>query len=70
MVERTLDGGENLKVTITTSIAGGQAQAGDQAREPILRIAGGPTHRRKRSRTSPDSPDHSSERPGNTQESR
>jgi hypothetical protein len=32
VAERTLDGGETLKVTITTSNAGGQVQAGSQAR--------------------------------------
>jgi hypothetical protein len=59
---RTPDGGETLKVTITTSNAGGQAQAGNQARVPVLRTADGPTHRRRRFETSSDSPDNSSGR--------
>jgi hypothetical protein len=45
VAEKTLDGGETLKVTITTSNAGGQAQAGSQARAPVLHIADGTTHR-------------------------
>ena len=49
MAERTPDGGETLKVTITTSNAGGQAQAGNQVRVPVLRAVDGPTHRRGRS---------------------
>jgi hypothetical protein len=72
VAERTPDGGETLKVTITTSNTGGQAQAqaGNQARALILRIADGPTHRYGRSRTPPDSPDHSSGRSSNAQEPR
>jgi hypothetical protein len=66
VVEKTPDGGETLKVTITTSNAGGQAQLGSQAREPVLRIANGSTHRRGWSRTLPDSPDPSSGRSSNT----
>jgi hypothetical protein len=37
VVEKTPDGGETLKVTITASGTGGQAQTGRQAREPIER---------------------------------
>jgi hypothetical protein len=44
VAEMTPDGGETLKVIITTSNAGGQAQAGSQARAPVLRVADGPTH--------------------------
>jgi hypothetical protein len=62
VAEKTLDGGETLKVTITTFNAGGQAQARNQARAPILRITDGPTHRRERSGTPPNSLDHSSGR--------
>jgi hypothetical protein len=65
VAENTPDGGETLKVTITTSNTGGQAQAGSQAREPILRITDGPTHRHGRSGTPPNSLDHSSGRSGN-----
>jgi hypothetical protein len=64
VAERTPDGGETLKVTMTTFNVRGQA------REPILCIMDDPTHRRGRSETLPDSPDHSSERSGNTQEPR
>ena len=41
MAEKTPDGGETLKVTITTSGTGGQAQTKEQ--EPMLRIQDGPT---------------------------
>jgi hypothetical protein len=41
VVEKTPDGGETLKVTITNSGAGGQAQTRGHAREPILHIADG-----------------------------
>jgi hypothetical protein len=41
VTEKTPDGGETLKVTITTSGTGGQAQTRGHAREPILRIADG-----------------------------
>jgi hypothetical protein len=51
VVEKTPDGGETLKVTITTSNVGGQAQAGSQARAPVLCIADGPTHRHEQSGT-------------------
>jgi hypothetical protein len=60
VAEKTPDGGETLKVTITN--AGGQSQTGDRTREPVLRIAYGPVHRRGQSETSPDSPGHSSRR--------
>jgi hypothetical protein len=49
VAEKTLDGGETLKVTITTSDTGGQAQTRGHTREPILRIADGPVPRRGRS---------------------
>ena len=68
VAEKTPNGGETLKVTITTSNAGGQAQARDQARAPILRIMDSPTHRRGWSGTPSDSPDHSNGRSGNTQD--
>jgi hypothetical protein len=70
VAEKTPYGGETLKVTITTSNAGGQVQARDQVRTPILCIADGPTHRRGRSGTPPESLDHSSGRFGNVQEPR
>jgi hypothetical protein len=57
-----------LKVTITTSNAGRQAQARILARAPILRIMDSPTHRRGWSGTPSDSPDHSNGRSGNTQD--
>jgi hypothetical protein len=60
VAEKTPNGGETLKVTITTSIARGQAQARNQARAPILRITDGPMHRRGWSGTPPDSLNHSS----------
>jgi hypothetical protein len=44
VAEKTPDGGETLKVTITN--AGGQSQIGDRTREPVLRIADAPVHRR------------------------
>jgi hypothetical protein len=69
VAERTPDGGETL-VTITTSNARGQVQAGNQSRVPVLRITDGPAYRRRRSGTSSDSPDHSSGRSGNAQETR
>jgi hypothetical protein len=67
VVEKTLNGGETLKVTITTSGTGGQARTKEQ--EPVLRIPDGPTHRCGRSGTTPDSPENSSERCGPTQDS-
>jgi hypothetical protein len=67
VVKKTPDGGETLKVTITTPGAGGQARTKEQ--EPVLRISDGPTHRRRRSRTTPDGPENSSGRSGHTQDS-
>jgi hypothetical protein len=52
--EKTPDGGETLKVTITTSGTGGQAQTSEQAREPILHITDGPTSRCGRSGNTQD----------------
>jgi hypothetical protein len=68
--EKTTDGGETLKVTIIISNARGQAQARNRAHAPILHIVDGPTQRRGRSGTPPDSSDHSSGRSGNAQEPR
>ena len=70
MAEKTPDGGETLKVTITNSSAGGQAQTRGYAREPILRIADGPVSRRGRSVTSLDGPKRSDGRSGNVEEPR
>jgi hypothetical protein len=58
VVEKTPDGGETHKETITTSSARGQAQTKEQ--EPVLHISDGPTHRRRRSGTTPDGPENSS----------
>jgi hypothetical protein len=66
VAEKTPDGGETLKVTITTSSVGGQAQTKEQ--EPVLRILDGPTHRRRRSGTTPDGPENSSGRSDHTQD--
>jgi hypothetical protein len=49
VTEKTPDGGETLKVTITTSRTGGQAHTTEQVREPVLRITDGPTSRCGRS---------------------
>jgi hypothetical protein len=68
VAEKTPDGGETLKVTITTSGAEGQAQTKGQEQELVLRISDGPTHRRRRSRTTPDGPENSSGRSGHTQD--
>jgi hypothetical protein len=68
VAEKTLDGGETLKVTITTSGTGGQAQTRGQAREPLLRITDRPTPRRGRSEASSDVPKHSNGHSGNTQD--
>jgi hypothetical protein len=70
VTEKTPDGGETLKVTITTSGSGRQAQTRGHAREPILRIADGPVSRRGRSVTSPDGPERSSGRTDNAKEPR
>jgi hypothetical protein len=67
VAEKASDGGETLKITITTSNTGGQVQAGNQALAPVLRIADGLMHRSGRSRTPLDNPDHSiRRRPGTT----
>jgi hypothetical protein len=70
VAEKTPDGGDTLKVTITTSGTGGQAQTRGHAREPILRITESPVPRCGRSVTSPDSPERSSGRSGNAEERR
>jgi hypothetical protein len=49
VAEKTPDGGETLKVIITASSTGGQAQTGRQLREPVLRITDSPPSRRGRS---------------------
>jgi hypothetical protein len=69
VAEKTPDGGETLKVTITASSTGGQAQTGRQMQEPVLRIPDGPAHRRGRSGTPPDGPENSSGRSGHAQDS-
>jgi hypothetical protein len=46
VAEKTPNGGETLKVTITASSTGGQAQTGRQLREPVLRIVDSPQSRR------------------------
>jgi hypothetical protein len=48
VAEKTPYEGETLKVTITTSSAGGQAQTKGQEQEPVLRISDGPTPQRPR----------------------
>jgi hypothetical protein len=68
VAEKTPDGGETLKVTITTSCTGGQAQTKGREQEPVLRISDGPMHRRRRSETTPNGPENSSGRSGNTQD--
>jgi hypothetical protein len=70
VAEKTPDGRETLKVTITNSGTGGQAQTRGYAREPVLHIADGPVTRRGRSVTSPDGPERSSGWSGNTEEPR
>jgi hypothetical protein len=69
VAEKTPDGGETLKVTITASSTGGQAQTGRQMQEPVLRILDGPARRRGRSGTPPDGPESSGGRSGRTQDS-
>jgi hypothetical protein len=49
VAEKTPNGGETLKVTITNSGTGGQVQTRGHAQEPILRIADGPVPRRGQS---------------------
>jgi hypothetical protein len=68
VAEKNPDGGETLKVTITTSGTGGQAQTKRRAQEPILRITDGPPPRRGQSGTTPDGPENFSGRSGNTQD--
>jgi hypothetical protein len=70
VTEKTPNGGETLKITITTSNTGGQAQAGGQAWPPVLRTADVLAHKRGWSVTPPDSPDRSSRWSGNAQEQR
>jgi hypothetical protein len=67
VAEKTPNGGETLKVTITTPGTRGQARTKEQ--EPVLRILDGPTHRRRRSETMSDGPENSSGRSGHTQDS-
>jgi hypothetical protein len=66
VAEKTPDEGETLKVTITTPGAEGQARTKEQ--EPVLRFSDGPTHRRRRSGTTPDGPDNSSGWSNHTQD--
>jgi hypothetical protein len=66
VAEKTPDGEETLKVTITTSDTGGQARTKEQ--EPVLRIPDGLTHRRGRFGTTPNGPEDSSGRSGPTQD--
>jgi hypothetical protein len=70
VAEKTPDGGETLKVIITTAGTGGQAQTREHVREPILRIADSPVPWRGRFVTSPDGPKRSSGRSGNDKEPR
>jgi hypothetical protein len=69
VAEKTPDGGETLKVTITTSSTGGQAQTGRQIHEPMLRIPDGPACRREWFGTPPDGLEGSGGRSGRTQDS-
>jgi hypothetical protein len=68
--DENANGGETLKVTITTSDTGGQEQAGSQARAPVLCIADGLAHKREWSGTPPNSSDQSSGQSGNAQDQR
>jgi hypothetical protein len=68
VAEKTPDGGETLKVTITN--AGGQSQTGDRTQEPVFRIVDGSVHRRGQSGTSPNSPGHSSRSSDNAKDPR
>jgi hypothetical protein len=67
VAEKTPDGGETLKVTITTSDARRQAWTKEQ--EHVLHIPDGPTHRCGRSGTTLDGPENSSGQSGPTQDS-
>jgi hypothetical protein len=68
VAENTPDGGETLKVTITASGTGGQAQTGRQTWEPVLRITDGPPSRRGWSESSPDGSKTYGGRSGYTQD--
>jgi hypothetical protein len=68
VAEKTPDGGETLKVTITACGSGGQTQTGRQAQEPILRIADGPPSKCGWSEASPDDPKTAGGRSGYTQD--
>jgi hypothetical protein len=68
VAEKNPDGGETLKVTITTSSTRGQAQTKRWAQEPVLRITDGLTPRRGRSGTTPDGPEKSSGRSSDTKD--
>jgi hypothetical protein len=68
VAEKTPDGGETLKVTITTSSTGGQAQTKGQEQEPVLSISDDPTQRRRRSETTPNGPENTSGRFDHTQD--
>jgi hypothetical protein len=69
VAEKTPDGGETLKVTITASSTGGQVQTGRQLLEPVLRITDSPPSRRGRSDAFPNGPKNSSGRSGRAQDS-
>jgi hypothetical protein len=56
VAEKSPDGGETLKVTITASSTGGQAQTGRQMQEPVLRIPDGPGPHRTVRRAPADGP--------------
>jgi hypothetical protein len=68
VAKKTPDGGETLKVTITTSSVGGQAQTKEQ--EPKLCISDGPPHRRRRFGTTSDGPENFSGWSDHTQDPR
>jgi hypothetical protein len=68
VAEKNPDGGETLKVTITTSSTGGQAQTKRRAHKPVLCITDGPTSRRGRSGTTSDDPKNFSGQSGNTED--
>jgi hypothetical protein len=60
VAEKTPDGGETLKVTITTAGTEGQARTWGQAREPVLHITNSLTSRHGQSKASPDGQKNSS----------
>jgi hypothetical protein len=70
VAKKTPDGGETLKVAITNSGTGGQAQTRGYAREPILHIADGLMPRRGQSVTSSDDSERSSGWSSNAEEPR